>query len=77
METSVLGSSHLALLPPSGVMMLGSAGLLLDAYNLTKTGELPATELLFLIKAYKNEDNRCHNDQRFLLGHAFGGKSSS
>jgi hypothetical protein len=61
-ETSVLYSSHLPLLLYSDVMMGGSAGLLLDAYNLTKTGELPATELLFLIKAYKNEDNRCHHN---------------
>ncbi len=33
------------------------AGLLLDCFNLTKKGEIPATQLLMLIKAYENEDN--------------------
>jgi len=33
------------------------AGLLLDCFNLTKKGEIPATQLLTLIKAYEQEDN--------------------
>jgi hypothetical protein len=32
------------------------AGLLLDAFNLTKKGEMPASQLLALIKAYEEED---------------------
>lgn len=38
-------------LPPSD-----RAGLLLDAFNLTKKGEMPASQLLALIKAYEDED---------------------
>jgi len=33
------------------------AGLLMDCFNLTKKGEIPATQLLTLIKAYEQEDN--------------------
>lgn len=38
-------------LPPSD-----RAGLLLDAFNLTKKGEMPASQLLALVKAYEEED---------------------
>lgn len=38
-------------LPPSD-----RAGLLLDTFNLTKKGEVPASQLLALIKAYDEED---------------------
>jgi len=34
------------------------AGLILDAFNLTKTGDIKGSDLLRLVKAYRDEDNR-------------------